>query len=81
MAKPDQPHKINKMEKAEITVEGMTCNGCVTTVKKVLTAIPGVQKVEVILENGQVTVHYEKTRCNWDQFKQAIEDAGFDVKK
>jgi copper chaperone len=37
------------MNEIVLSVTGMTCGGCVNSVHKVLTALPGVQSVEVTL--------------------------------
>ncbi len=67
------------MEKITLTVKGMTCMGCVRSVKNVLEPIPGVTGVEVTLENGQVTIDYDPAKSGVDQFKNAINDAGYEV--
>lgn len=38
------------------TVSGMTCGHCVSSVTEEVGAIDGVQKVDVVLETGAVTV-------------------------
>ncbi|EIQ82517.1 UNVERIFIED_CONTAM: heavy-metal-associated domain-containing protein [Streptococcus canis] len=43
------------MEKS-YQIKGMKCDGCVKTVTEKLTAIPGVDAVEVNLEKGEVKV-------------------------
>jgi copper chaperone len=67
------------METIQINVYGMTCNGCVNSVTKVLQALPGVGSVEVSLEGKRAVVQYDPTQSGIAQFKAAIEDAGFDV--
>ena len=67
------------MEIETIKVKGMTCMGCVNSVKKVLEKIPGVSNSDVSLEQGNVTVQYDASQANPNQFKEAIEDAGFEV--
>ncbi len=67
------------METATLKVSGMTCMGCVNSVKKVLTALDGVQSVDVVLEKAQATIVYDTARANPGQFKAAIEDAGFEA--
>jgi copper chaperone len=62
-----------------VKITGMTCNGCVASVKKVLTAIDGVQNVDVSLEQAQATIGYDAARAKPAQFKTAIEDAGFEA--
>ena len=41
------------METTTIKVSGMTCQGCVRSVTRVLQAIPGVDAVDVSLERGE----------------------------
>ena len=67
------------METTVMKIGGMTCMGCVNSVKKVLHAIDGVQSAEVSLEQAQATVVFDAARARPDQFKRAVEDAGFDA--
>ena len=67
------------METATIGVRGMTCQGCVASVTRVLKAVPGVRDVSVALEPGTATVAYDATRTGIPALRAAIEDAGYDV--
>jgi len=67
------------MDKITLTVKGMTCMGCVRSVKNVLEPIPGVASVDVILENGQVSIDYDPAISSEEQFTNAINDAGYEV--
>jgi copper chaperone len=67
------------METKVLQVKGMTCTGCVNSVKNVLKPLPGVQSVDVTLENGEVKVTYDPVAANTSEFKAVIEDAGFEV--
>ena len=67
------------METITLNVKGMTCMGCVRSVKNVLEPIPGVGNVEVVLETGKVTLAFDPAQSNINAFKSAIEDAGYDV--
>jgi copper chaperone len=67
------------VEKVTIKVSGMTCEGCVASVTRVLTAIPGVEAVAVSLERGEAELRYDPARAGVPAFRQAIEDAGYDV--
>lgn len=69
------------MEKITLTVKGMTCMGCVGSVKKVLEPIPGVTNVDVTLENGEVVITYDPSMAGADQFRNAVNDAGYEVVK
>lgn len=53
------PPSMSTSEIAEVfrlRVSGMTCGGCVSSVKKALEAVPGVDEAEVTLEPGSATV-------------------------
>ena len=67
------------MENATLNVRGMTCQGCVASVTRVLKAVPGVSDVVVTLQPGTATVVYDATRATLPVLKAAIEDAGYDV--
>lgn len=67
------------METAKIAVKGMTCMGCVASVKRVLGAIDGVAQADVSLEPAQAQVAYDPARTNLHAIKAAITDAGYDV--
>ncbi|MDP1646393.1 MAG: heavy metal-associated domain-containing protein [Thiobacillus sp.] len=67
------------MSEIILSVTGMTCGGCVNSVQKVLTALPGVQSVEVSLTPGQARVVYEPAQIDRAALVQAVIDAGFGV--
>ena len=67
------------MNEIVLSVTGMTCGGCVSSVQKVLTAVPGVQSVEVTLTPGQARVLVDPARVDRAALVQAIVDAGFGV--
>ena len=65
------------MEKIEFKVEGMHCDGCVKSVTRTLTAIPGVDSVDVSLAEGKANVGFDPARAGLADFKLAVERAGF----
>ncbi|MCM2288252.1 MAG: cation transporter [Sulfuritalea sp.] len=67
------------METTTIKVDGMSCGGCVKSVTGVLTALDGVAKAEVSLEQKQAVVEFDAGRVTRDQLKGVIEDAGFEA--
>ena len=67
------------MATIQLNIRGMTCNGCVNSVKNVLQKTPGVAGVEVSLEQNRATVVYNPAQANPAQLKAAVEDAGYDV--
>jgi copper chaperone len=67
------------METITLNISGMTCMGCVNSVTRVLKAAPGVADARVTLEPAQAVVHYDASRAQPAQLKQAVADAGFEV--
>lgn len=67
------------METLTLNVKGMTCMGCVNSVKRVLTPIAGVANVEVVLETGKVDIGFDASQAKADQFRKAIRNAGYEV--
>ena len=67
------------METTTIKVGGMSCGGCVKSVTGVLTALDGVTKAEVSLEQKQAVVEFDAAKLTRYQLKEVIEDAGFDA--
>lgn len=67
------------MENTEFKVAGMTCQGCVRSVRNVLETLPGVADVDVSLEDGRVNVQYDDSKTGPKQFKEVVEGAGYGV--
>ncbi len=63
----------------EINIEGMNCNHCRAAVEKALAAIPGVEKVNVSLEDKKATVSITDAVTE-NALANAITDAGFECK-
>lgn len=66
------------IEQTVIKVGGMSCQGCVKSVTKVLLELPGVSKAEVSLERGEAVIDYDAGKVTRDAIKQAIDAAGFE---
>ena len=67
------------MQTIIMNINGMTCQGCVSSVKNVLEKISGVNDADVSLENEQVTIQYDAEKTNVNQFKEEIMEAGFEI--
>lgn len=63
-----------------VHIKGMSCGGCVSSVKTILGKIPGVNSVEVSLDDGQAVIQHDTPLQN-EVISQAIENAGFEVIK
>lgn len=60
-----------------LSVPGMTCPACPFTVKKALTRVDGVQKVEVSYEKRAAVVTFDDTRTTVEALTQATENTGY----
>lgn len=67
------------MEKLDLTVQGMSCGGCVSGVTKALQAVPGVSDINVVLDGEKVSLNYDPHQAGADLVKAAIREAGFEV--
>ena len=67
------------METITMSVQGMTCGGCVASVTRVLKAVPGVSDVTVTRSPDAATVTYDPAQTGVPALRTAVEDAGYDV--
>lgn len=58
-------------------VRDMSCNHCVQSIRQAVAAVPGVNKVDVILENKTVTVEHAP-EIGSDAIVAAINNAGYE---
>ncbi len=65
--------------KIEISVDGMTCGGCVKSVERALSNQPGVVASKAALENKTVSVEFDSAIVTTAQLEQVIRNAGFSV--
>ena len=67
------------MKTADLAIVGMTCEGCVQSVTRTLSRVPGVERVEVSLEEGKAKVAYDPAKAGIADLKRAIERAGYEA--
>lgn len=67
------------MQDVTFKVTGMSCMGCVNSVKRLLSALDGVAQVDVDLALGLVRVSYDAERVQPPMMKAAIEAGGYQV--
>jgi copper chaperone len=60
-----------------LTIKGMTCGGCVATVKLRLKKVKGVTAYDVSLERGEAEVTYDPARTNPEAIAAAVSETGF----
>lgn len=66
--------------KKELQVAGMSCQHCVRAVTKALSALEGVDSVEVTLETGKVVVTGSENMASDEAINAAITEEGFELK-
>ncbi len=60
-----------------LSVPGMTCAACPITVKKALTRVEGVSKVDVPFEKREAIVTFDDTKTSVEKLTKATKDAGY----
>jgi copper chaperone len=63
------------MQELEISIGGMTCGGCVNSVRNALSRVAGVTDAQVKI--GSATVTFDPALTNPDAIRGAITQAGF----
>ncbi len=72
-----QPVASGTAEAREFAIEGMTCEGCVDTVKSALEAIPGVKSADVSLKEKKATVVADAAQVPSSKIEAAVVEAGY----
>ena len=62
-----------------LTIKGMTCGGCVATVKLQLKRTKGVTGYEVSLARGEADVSYDPTRTDPKKIAVSVSRTGFEA--
>ena len=62
-----------------LKVEGMTCQHCVQTVTETVGKMTGVEKVEVRLDQKEVTIDFDELQTQTEAISAQIVEAGFEV--
>lgn len=63
----------------QVSVEGMTCEGCQNTVKGAITGIPGVDSAMASFTDGRAFAGYDETTPDTAAIRAAITGAGYKV--
>ncbi|OIJ18685.1 copper resistance protein CopZ [Anaerobacillus alkalidiazotrophicus] len=67
------------MKKVEISVRGMSCGHCVSTIEGALTQMDGVSSAKVNLEKNKVTVNLDTTKIHVLQIEEVVNGLGYNV--
>jgi copper chaperone len=66
------------MRTTTVTVTGMSCGHCATSVRAEITEIPGVRAVDVDVVSGNVTIDSDSV-VETAAIRTAVEDAGYQL--
>lgn len=66
-----------KLNTATIPIEGMSCSACAARIKKALTSMEGVSKVEVNLVERNARVGFAPTKITLEKLVSAINSLGY----
>ncbi len=68
-------------QKIKISVDGMVCSACQSTVKKAIKSLNGVKDAEVSLENKNAFITFYPNLIKPEQIQKAINDKGYTAGK
>ena len=67
------------MKHENLSVKGMTCAACVTSVQKATAKLDGITNVNVNLTTEKLTFDYDIDKVSIDDVKKAVKAAGYEV--
>ncbi len=65
--------------KTVLSVKGMKCGGCETTVRETVQAMEGVVSVTPSFKENTVEVEYEEGKADLEAIRKAIAGKGFQI--
>ncbi len=71
--------KHPKTKDVTLNVKGMTCGGCESKVKNVLSALNGVSDVKVSHKDGKAELHLAEGKASVDDLIKAVKTLGYKV--
>ena len=67
-------------DSCSISIRGMTCQSCVRNIESNISAVPGVCKVTVSLEDNKADIQYRCNIITASEITEKINDIGYDAK-
>jgi copper chaperone CopZ len=65
------------MQRATLSIEGMSCDHCVKAVREALRKLPGVDVEQLAI--GSATVAYDPSATSLEEIFDAVNDEGYGV--
>ena len=62
-----------------LKVQGMTCGHCELSVQEELEELDGVEHARADRATGDVEVDYDENKVGSEQFREAVEEAGYSL--
>jgi len=75
----DPARQHENQHEIEFRVSGMTCEGCLGTVRRSLESLPGVGALSIDLETGHASVSFDESRVGEEALFAAVRGAGYGV--
>ncbi len=72
-----QPLKAGEVKTVKLEVTGMTCGLCTKAVKRSISSVEGVEKVEVSYKKKEARVEYDTVETNVKEIINAVSNAGY----
>ncbi len=70
---------IVMMEEIILKIGGMSCQHCQAVVANAISAVEGVDSVDVLFEKSQALVIYDPLMTDVEKLKKAVIEAGYEV--
>jgi len=70
---------LEKVEKINAPVEGMTCASCVARVEKAISKLDGVKNVSVNFASEKASFEFDPELIDYTKISQVVEDAGYKI--
>ena len=67
------------MERVTLKANDISCNHCITAIRKAVTALPGVQMLDGRPEEQTVVLEYDPAQTKLDEIEAAMEEEGYPV--
>jgi len=71
--------QVQKLERIDLPIVGMSCASCAQTIEKSLSELKGVDKASVNLATSRATVSYDPRQAKVENFISAIRKSSYDV--
>lgn len=70
----------SRFKTASLSIEGMDCSACATTVQNELNAVRGIHCASVSLERRVAEIEFDPALISVDQLEKVVEEAGYRVR-